>query len=167
MKGSLAIFVAALGLFLPGAAFGLSCARPSLDETAIDAAIMISEGTAGPKRSLDFRERAVVRMHTIEAKGGTTEDLRVYSFTVTPAHAMPRDVATAKIQADTFARPELPVYLAACGRVSARREAYGSPGQRWQKASSTARIIAEAGCSFTSWQWNRAIVPQPIVLRLK
>ena len=83
MKRSLAIVVAALGLFLPGAAFGLSCARPSLDETAIDAAIMIFEGTAGPKRSLDFRERAVVRMHTIEAKGGTTEDLRVYSFTVT------------------------------------------------------------------------------------
>ncbi len=27
----------------------------------------------------------------------------------------------------------------------------GSPGQRWQKASSTARITAEAGCSFTSW----------------
>ena len=83
MKGSLAIVVAALGLLLPGAAFGLSCARPSLDKTAIDAAIMIFEGTAGPKRSLDFRERAAVRRHAIEAKGGRTEDLRVYSFTVT------------------------------------------------------------------------------------
>ncbi len=83
MKGSWAIVVLALGLLLPGAAFGLSCARPSLDETAIDAAVMIFEGTAGPKRSLDFRERANVRMHTIEAKGRGTEDLRVYSFTVT------------------------------------------------------------------------------------
>ena len=83
MKESLAIVVAALGLLLPGAAFGLSCARPSLDETAIDAAIMIFEGIAGPKRLLDFRERAAVRMHAIKAKGGTTEDLRVYSFTVT------------------------------------------------------------------------------------
>ncbi len=83
MKGSWAIVVAALGLFLPGAAFGLSCARPSLDEAAIDAAILIFEGTAGPKRSLDFRERAAVRMNAIEAKGGRTEDLRVYSFTVT------------------------------------------------------------------------------------
>ncbi len=77
------MLVAALGLFLPGAAFGLSCARPSLDETAIDAAIMIFEGTAGPKRSLDFREQAAVRMHAIEAKGGSTKDLSVYSFTVT------------------------------------------------------------------------------------
>jgi hypothetical protein len=83
LKGSWAIVVAALGLFLPGAALGLSCARPSLDETTIDAAIMIFEGTAGPKRSLDFRERAVVRTHAIEAMGGRTEDLRVYNFTVT------------------------------------------------------------------------------------
>ncbi len=65
MKWSVVIIVTALGLFLPGAAFGRSCVRPSLDETAVDAAIMIFEGTAGPKRSLDFRERAVVRMHTI------------------------------------------------------------------------------------------------------
>ncbi len=83
MKGSLAIVVAALGLFLPGAAFGLSCARPSLDETAVNAAIMIFEGTAGPIRSLDFLERSAVRMHAIETKGGNAEDLRVYSFTVT------------------------------------------------------------------------------------
>ncbi len=83
MKGSWAIVVAALGLFLPGMAFGLSCARPSLDESAIDAAIMIFEGTAGPNRSLDFRERAAVRMHAIEAKGGSAEDLKVYNFTVT------------------------------------------------------------------------------------
>ncbi len=79
----MAIVVAALGLISPGAAFGLSCARPSLDETAIAAAIMIFEGTAGPKRSLDRRERAAVRRHAIEAKGGRTEDLRVYRFAVT------------------------------------------------------------------------------------
>ncbi len=83
MKTSLAIVVAALSLISPGAAFGLSCARPSLDETAIDAAIMIFEGTAGPKRSLDFRDRAAVRTHAIDAIGGGTEDLRVYRFAVT------------------------------------------------------------------------------------
>ncbi len=83
MKRYLAIAVVALGLFSPGAAFGLSCARPPLDETAIDAAIMIFEGTAGVKRSLDFRERAAVRRHAIEAKGGRSGDLKVYSFKVT------------------------------------------------------------------------------------
>ena len=83
MKGSLAIVVAALGLFLPGAAFGLSCARPILDEPAIDAAIVIFEGTSGPKRSLDLLERTGVRIRPLEARGGTIEDLRVYSFTVT------------------------------------------------------------------------------------
>jgi hypothetical protein len=83
LKWSWAIVVAALGLLLPGSAFGLSCASPSLDETAIDAAVMIFEGTAGPKRSLDSRERAAVRIHAIEGKGGGSEDLRVYSFTVT------------------------------------------------------------------------------------
>ena len=83
MKGAWAILVAALGLFLPGAAFGLSCARPSLDETAIAAAVMIFQGTAGPKRVLDARERAAVRLHVIDAKGGGTGDLRVYRFAVT------------------------------------------------------------------------------------
>jgi hypothetical protein len=83
LKGSWAIIVAALGLVWSGAAFGLSCARPSLDATAIDGAIMIFEGTAGPKRSLDARERAAVRLHAIEGRGGGAEDLRVYIFTVT------------------------------------------------------------------------------------
>ena len=83
MKRYLAVVVVALGVLSPGAAFGLSCARLSLDETAIDAATMIFEGTAGAKRSLDFRERAAVRRHAIEAKGGRTGDLRVYSFAVT------------------------------------------------------------------------------------
>ena len=75
----------ALGLILPGPAFALSCARPSLDETAIDAAVMIFEGTAGPKRALDFREKAAVGRHVIEAIGARTEDLRVYGFKVTRA----------------------------------------------------------------------------------
>ena len=83
MKRYLAVVVVALGVFSPSAAFGLSCARLSLDESAIDAAIMIFEGIAGPKRTLDFRERAAVRRHAIGAKGGRSEDLRVYSFTVT------------------------------------------------------------------------------------
>ncbi len=83
MTRYLAIVVVALGLFSPGAAFGLSCARLSLDETAIDAAIMIFEGTAGPKRTLDFRERQAVRRHGFNTKGGGTGDLRVYGFAVT------------------------------------------------------------------------------------
>ncbi len=83
MKAFWAIVVATLALVLPGTAFGLSCARPSLNEVAIDAATMIFEGIAGPKRLLGSRERANVRMQTLGSKGGTTEDLRVYSFTVT------------------------------------------------------------------------------------
>ncbi len=83
MKRYLAVVVVALGVFSPSAAFGLSCARLSLDESAIDAAIMIFEGIAGLKRTLDFRERAAVRRHAIGAKGGRSEGLRVYSFTVT------------------------------------------------------------------------------------
>lgn len=83
MKGYWAILVVALGLLLPGAAFGLSCAAPRLDETAVGAAITIFEGIAAPKRSLDARELAAVRMHEIESKGGSTTDLRIYSFAVT------------------------------------------------------------------------------------
>ena len=83
MKGSWALVVVALGVFSPGPAFALSCARLSLDEAAIDAAVMIFEGTAGPQRKLDFRETAAVRLHAIEAKGGRTGNLRVYGFTVT------------------------------------------------------------------------------------
>ncbi len=73
----------ALVLSLPGSAYALSCARPSLNAAAIEAAVMIFEGIAGPKRVLGLRERAAVRRHGLEAKGGTVEDLRVYSFTVT------------------------------------------------------------------------------------
>ncbi len=83
MNRYLVIAVVALGVFSPGAAFGLSCARPILDENAIDAAVMIFEGSTGVKRALDFRERAAVRRHALEAKGGRTGDLRVYRFTVT------------------------------------------------------------------------------------
>lgn len=75
--------VVVLGLLLPNEAIALSCARPNLDETAIEAAVMIFEGTAGSERRLGFRERAVVRLHGIKGRGGTTEDLKVYSFTVT------------------------------------------------------------------------------------
>ena len=76
------IVVAVLGLLLPSAAYGLSCARPSLDEAAIEAAVVIFEGTAGPKRALDSREEAVIRTEAIESIGGSLKDLRVYSFTV-------------------------------------------------------------------------------------
>ena len=83
MKGPLTIVVAALGLVLSGAAFARSCVRPSLDETAVAAAVVIFEGIAGPKRLLGIRERAVVRTDAIVAKGGRTEDLRAYGFMVT------------------------------------------------------------------------------------
>ena len=83
LKGFCAIVVATLVMVLPGTAVGLSCARPSLDKAAIDTAIMIFEGTAGPKRLLDFRERTNARLQSLESKGGTTEDLRVYEFEVT------------------------------------------------------------------------------------
>ncbi len=83
MKRSWTIVVVVLGLLLPSAAYGLSCARPSLDEAAIDAAVVIFEGTAGPKRALDSREEAVIRTDALEAIGGSLKDLRVYSFTVT------------------------------------------------------------------------------------
>ena len=83
MKVPLTIVVAALGLVLSGAAFARSCVRPSLDETAVAAAVVIFEGIAGPKRLLGIRERAVVRTDAIVTKGGRTEDLRAYGFMVT------------------------------------------------------------------------------------
>ncbi len=68
---------------MPARAFGLSCARPSLDDVAIDNAVAIFEGTAGAKRRLDYREKAAVRTHALKGRGGRVEDLRVYSFNVT------------------------------------------------------------------------------------
>jgi hypothetical protein len=111
LKGSWAIVVAALGLVWPGAALGLSCARPNLDAAAIDGAIMIFEGTAGSKRSLDARERAAVRLHAIEGRGGRAEDLKVYEFTVTrgwkgAARGQRVDVLFNSYWGDGFARGE-------------------------------------------------------------
>ncbi len=83
MKSSWAILVVVLIIVLPRAAFGLSCARPILDEPAIETAVTIFEGIAGPKRSLSFRERAIVRIRALKGRGGSTKALRVYSFTVT------------------------------------------------------------------------------------
>jgi len=83
MKGYRVILVVALGLFLPSEAFGLSCAAPRLDETAVNAAILIFEGTAGQKRMLTAGEGEAVREHGFVSIGGGTGDLRVYSFTVT------------------------------------------------------------------------------------
>lgn len=83
MARYLAIVVLALGVFSPGAAFGLSCMPPRMDETVIDAAVMIFEGITGPKRLLNYRERATVRKHGFIQAGGGIGDLRVYGFTVT------------------------------------------------------------------------------------
>ena len=79
----MAIFAMALSLLLPNAAFGLSCARPNLDEAAIKSSVLIVEGIAGPKRPLNLLERGAVKMNAINGKGGTIKDLRVYRFTVT------------------------------------------------------------------------------------
>lgn len=78
-----AVLVVALGLLLPGEALALSCASPSLDEAAINAATMIFEGTAGRKRALIPTERDAVHKRGFNSIGGGTSDLRVYGFTVT------------------------------------------------------------------------------------
>ena len=83
MNRSMAIFAMALSLLLPNAAFGLSCARPNLTEAVIKSSVLIFEGTAGPKRPLNLRERGAVTLSAIKGKGGTIKDLRVYRFTVT------------------------------------------------------------------------------------
>ena len=83
MKGCRAFLVVVLAVLMPGEAFGLSCAVPRLDETAINAAIMIFEGTAGPKRKLTAGETRAVRKHGLASIGGGAEDLKVYSFVVT------------------------------------------------------------------------------------
>jgi hypothetical protein len=83
LKGPWRVAVVVLALLLPGESFALSCARPILDEAAIAAATMIFEGTAGPKRPLDFSERSDIRLSTIATKGGGARNLRVYRFTVT------------------------------------------------------------------------------------
>ena len=83
MNRSMIVVATALSLLLPNTAFGLSCARPNLDEVAIKSSVLIFEGTAGPKRPLNLRERAAVKFGGIKGRGGATEDLRVYRFTVT------------------------------------------------------------------------------------
>ncbi|MDX1402208.1 MAG: hypothetical protein R3245_09825 [Kiloniellales bacterium] len=77
------IIILMLGLLLPGPAFALSCARPSLDQSAIDAAVMIFEGIAGPKRALAPGERKAVKSGAVGAIGGGLEDFGVYRFEVT------------------------------------------------------------------------------------
>ena len=83
MKRYLAFAIVALGLLSQGTAFGLSCMEPDLDETVIDGAVMIFEGTAGPKRPLDSGEQEAILKQGFGSVGGGTRDLRVYAFTVT------------------------------------------------------------------------------------
>ena len=80
-----AIFAVNLNLFLPDTAAGLSCARPSMDQSVIDGAVAIFEGVAGPKRSLRSREEVAIEVNPIGGKGGITENLGVYRFAVTNA----------------------------------------------------------------------------------
>lgn len=82
MKRYLAFAAVVLGVYSPGAAFGLSCMEPSLDETVIDGAVMIFEGIAGPERPLDSSEEEAIRKQGLEFIGGGTGDLRVSTFTV-------------------------------------------------------------------------------------
>ena len=77
------VVVVTLSLFAAHTALALSCARPSMDQSVIDGAVAIFEGTAGPKRSLDFRERVAIKVNPIEGKGGGTENFGIYRFTVT------------------------------------------------------------------------------------
>ncbi len=68
---------------MPGTAAARSCAPPRLNDAAIEAAVVIFEGTAGEKRTPSSRERAAIRLNPIEGLGSAIEDLRVYRFTVT------------------------------------------------------------------------------------
>jgi hypothetical protein len=111
MKGYRAIMAVALSLVLPGGAFGLSCAPPRLDENTVNAAIVIFEGTAGPKRLLSPAEATAVGNLGVATKGGGTTDLRVYGFVVTrgwkgvtPGRTV--DVLTNAYWGDNFAKGE-------------------------------------------------------------
>lgn len=83
MKRSWAIFVVVLGLFPPGAAFGVTCEEPRVDKTVIDSVIMIIEGTAGSQRPLNSREKKAIREQGLKPRDGGIGDLSVYDFTVT------------------------------------------------------------------------------------
>ncbi|MDJ0608220.1 MAG: hypothetical protein QNJ67_04530 [Kiloniellales bacterium] len=77
--------LAVLACLVSAPAFGLSCARPSLDEAVIDGSVMIFEGRAGPKRPLLRWEVATVRDHRLAMLYTRDSDLQVFRFTVSRA----------------------------------------------------------------------------------
>ncbi len=77
--------LAAFVCIVSGPALSLSCARPSLDEAAIDSAVVIFDGKAGSKRPLTRGETTRVGGQGLRQLGGRRSDLKVYRFTVTRA----------------------------------------------------------------------------------
>ena len=64
-------------------AWALSCAAPSLDQAAIDEALIIFEGTAGESRALATQEQAAARDAGIASFRVEPDGLKVTSFMVT------------------------------------------------------------------------------------
>ena len=83
MNRYLAVAVAALGVFLPGPAYALTCATPRVDEAVIDAAVAIFEGTAGPGRAVQSSETGTITERELDRLEVNLENLRVYPFAIT------------------------------------------------------------------------------------
>lgn len=76
------ILLSFVGFVHASAAYALSCAAPVLNETVLENAQVVFEGTSENVRDLTRQERKTLISKKIAAKGGSVESLKVFDLVV-------------------------------------------------------------------------------------
>ncbi len=79
----IALVLAVLRVYAPGAAHALSCVEPVMNESVVEGAAVIFEGVTGRHRALSRAEKAALGAAGAVPLGGGMVDLKVFDFTVT------------------------------------------------------------------------------------
>ncbi len=79
----IALVLAVLRVYAPGATHALSCVEPVMNESVVAGAAVIFEGVTGRHRALSRAENAALDAAGVVPLGGGIVDLKVFDFTVT------------------------------------------------------------------------------------
>ncbi len=80
---AVALVLAVLGVYAPGASHALSCVAPTMNEGVVEGADIVFEGTAGPTGAPTRAEKAALDAAGIATTGGGIAEMKVFEFTVT------------------------------------------------------------------------------------
>ncbi len=99
---AIALVLAVLRLYAPGATHALSCLQPVMNESVVEGAAVIFEGVTGRHRALSRAEKAALGAAGVVPLGGGIADLKVFQFTVTKGWKGTADGQSVQVLRNTY-----------------------------------------------------------------